>query len=248
MLIHLTKEITEKLSKTEFEIIQFINEHEEKLSELSIVEIGFATYSSPSTVSRAIRKCGMNGFNELRHRFTMRNKKEEIHDMGEVINKSLIETQRVIEQISVSSVLEVVRLINGASRILVFGRGLSEYVAEEFTLKLQLLDYNAMFTKDPNIMRIKTKRMKQSELIINFSLNGYTQELVDAAENASYVGAKCVTCCCNEDSPLIPLSSVSIIGCHDKNATIKEYEVDSRLSLQVIARIIIEYMVMYQRR
>ena len=125
MFIKLDKEIIERLSKTELEIIRFINENEEKLPELSIVEIAFDTYSSPSTVSRAIRKCGINGFNELRYRLTAKTKKEDIQNMGEVMNKSLIEAQRVMEHISVSSVLEIVKYIKEASRIYVFGRGLS---------------------------------------------------------------------------------------------------------------------------
>ena len=63
MIIPLDTNTLERLTKTELEIIQFINSHEEELPELSIVDIAFETYSSPSTVSRAIRKCGLNGFN-----------------------------------------------------------------------------------------------------------------------------------------------------------------------------------------
>ena len=63
MLIELNQEILEGLSKTEREIVVFINENEKRLAQLSIVDIAFDTYTSPSTVSRAIRKCGINGFN-----------------------------------------------------------------------------------------------------------------------------------------------------------------------------------------
>ena len=66
MLIEISKEIADRLSKTELGVVRFMNENENKISELSIVEIAFETFSSPSTVSRAIRKCGLNGFNELR--------------------------------------------------------------------------------------------------------------------------------------------------------------------------------------
>lgn len=61
MIIELSPNILENLSKTELEIVNFINDNEERLSELSIVDIAFETYSSPSTVSRAIRKGGING-------------------------------------------------------------------------------------------------------------------------------------------------------------------------------------------
>ena len=242
MFIQLDKEMTERLSKTELEVIRFINENEEKLPELSIVDIAFDTYSSPSTVSRAIRKCGINGFNELRYRLTGKAKKEDIQNMGEVLNKSLVEAQRVVEQISVSDVLKIVRCIREASRIFVFGRGLTEYVAEEFALKLQLLDYNAIAIRDPNIMKNKTKQLKKSEVVFNFSLNGMTDELVESSENANLCGAKVITCCCNDQSPLLELSAHSLVGFRHSHKAIKEFEVASRLPLQMMSRIIVDYM------
>ena len=247
MLIELNEDIMSRLSNTELQIVRFINDNENRLSELSIVDIGFDTFSSPSTVSRAIRKCGINGFNELRYRSTQKAKKKEVHDMGTVINKSLIEAQRVIEQISIHDILEIVKMINSASRIYILGRGLTEYVTEEFALKLQLLDYNAMPIRDPNIMRTKMEHMKSSEMLISFSLNGYTKEIIEATRAAHAAGAGIVTCCCNEDSPLIPISTYSILGYKDRSSAIQGYEVDSRLPLQIISRIIIEYIVSYQK-
>ena len=64
MIISVDYEILKDLTKTELEIVKFININENRLSELSIVEIAEETFSSPSTVSRAIRKCKINGFNE----------------------------------------------------------------------------------------------------------------------------------------------------------------------------------------
>lgn len=246
MLIELNKEITEGLSKTELEIVRFINENEERMPELSIVEIAFDTFSSPSTVSRAIRKCGLNGFNELRYRLTVKAKEKDIQNMGEVMNKSLIEAQRVIEQISVSGILEIIKYLKEASRIFVFGRGLTEYVAEEFTLKLQLLDFNAVSVRDPNIMRNKTKRLKADEAVFNFSLNGMTPELIESAKNANLCGTKVLTCCCNDQSPLLELSACSLVGYHHSHKAIKEFEVSSRVPLQIMARLIIDYLTSYE--
>ncbi|EOS27205.1 hypothetical protein C806_00172 [Lachnospiraceae bacterium 3-1] len=246
MLIELNKGITECLSKTELEIVRFINENEERMSELSIVEIAFDTFSSPSTVSRAIRKCGLNGFHELRYRLTVKAEEKDIQNMGEVMNKSLVEAQQVIEHISVSGILEIIKCIKEASRIFVFGRGLTEYVAEEFALKLQLLDYNAMAVRDPNIMRNKTKRLRADEVIFNFSLNGMTEELIESSKNANLCGAKVLTCCCNDQSPLLELSACSLVGFRHSHKAIKDFEVSSRVPLQIMARLIIDYLTSYE--
>lgn len=243
MLIELNQEIMEGLSKTEREIVVFINENEKRLAELSIVDIAFDTYTSPSTVSRAIRKCGINGFNELRYRLTEKGADKDIQNMGEILNKSLIEAQRVLEQISLASVLEFISVIKGASRVFVLARGLTEYVAQEFTLKLQLLDFNAVFFSDPNIMRKKSETMRADEALVIFSLNGGTRELIESAQNANHRKAKVVTCCCNENSELIQVSNVNLIGFKHRHDAITEYEVASRVSLHMMARIIIDYLV-----
>lgn len=243
MLIELNQEIMEGLSKTEKEIVVFINENEERLAELSIVDISFETYTSPSTVSRAIRKCGINGFNELRYRLTEKESDKNIQNMGEILNKSLIEAQRVLEQISLTSVLDIISVIKESRRIFVVARGLTEYVAQEFTLKLQLLDYNAVFFSDPNIMRKKTETICTDEVLVIFSLNGRTRELIESAQNANRRKAKVITCCCNENSELVGLSNINLIGFKHRHDAITDYEVASRVSLHMMSRIMVDYLV-----
>ena len=243
MLIAMDRDLSDKLSHTEREIVRFINENEERLSELSIVDIAEETYSSPASVSRAIRKCGIDGFHELRYRTTSSAKQLEICRVGEVVNNSLLEVQRALDQLSVPTVLQIVECIHKADRVLVLGRGLTEYVAEEFGLKLQLLDHNALVIRDPNIMRVRTARMSSSEVVFIFSLNGETPELVESAQNAAACGAKVITCCCNAASPLLPLSDHTIVGYREHHSELDGYEVDSRLPLHVLSRVLIEYLV-----
>ncbi len=68
MLIELVKEVEEKLTTSEKIIVDFLNDNESKLMNMSIVDIADLTFTSPATVSRTIRKIGMNGFTELRYR------------------------------------------------------------------------------------------------------------------------------------------------------------------------------------
>lgn len=242
MLIELNKEIMQSLTKTESEIIKFINDNEDRMSQLSIVDIAFDTYSSPATVSRAIRKCGVNGFNELRYRLTSKNKDNQISNMGEIINKSIVEARQVVDRISITNVLNIINCLVEAKRIYVLARGLTEYVGEEFTLKLQLLGCNAIFIDDPNIMKIKTKNLSSDEVVFIFSLNGETHELIESAKNTNLCGAKVITCCCSENSSLLEHSHYNLIGFKHNHVSIKKFEVSSRVSLFMMSRIIIDYM------
>lgn len=193
MIISLDAATIEKLTKTELEIIQYINNNENTLPELSIVDIAFETYSSPSTVSRAIRKCGLNGFNELRYRSLNTAKSEEIQNMNELFNKTLIEAQKVHERISLTDILEVIKCLDTAKQISVFSRGPTTYVGQEFALKLQLLDYDVFFTDDPNIMQVKASKLKENDILFTLSLNGETPELISAALTASQKGNRVLT-------------------------------------------------------
>ena len=132
---------------------------------MSIVNIAEETFTSPATVSRKIKKCGVNGFMELRYNLSKR--KEEINsskDINEIFSKSLIETRQTLENISVNQILEIIELIQKSKKIIVIARGLSELVATEFSLKLELMDFNVFNISDPNIMKklysIYTKRRR----------------------------------------------------------------------------------------
>lgn len=56
MIIKLEQYILDRLTATEKKIIDYINASDTELSKMSIVDIAFETFTSPSTVSRAIRK------------------------------------------------------------------------------------------------------------------------------------------------------------------------------------------------
>ena len=245
MIIKIEGDVLDNLSKTERQIVQFINEHEHDLAKMSIVDIAFETFSSPSTVSRAIRKCGINGFNELRYKLTLPNKNRELTSINEIMNKSLVEATEVLQRISLTNVLAVVNEIRAAKdqKIYIFSRGLTEQVVKEFSLKLELLNYDITQTGDPNIIINLSKRLKKNQLVIIVSLNGQTPELIEAAQNAYLAGAKTIVICCSDKSPLLQYAYRYLVGYRYENISIKEFEVTSRVPLFIISRILVDYLV-----
>lgn len=247
MIIDLNSTIIDQLSKTELEVVNFINDNEDKLSELSIVDIAFETFSSPATVSRAIRKCGINGFNELRYKLTTKVENEEIHNLNEIMNKSVIEATSVIEHMSMPNLLNILHTIRDTKRkrerILILSRGPSELVAQELCMKLQVLDYFAVTNGDPQIMRIMTKNVGKGEVVIILSLNGETKELIDSARNAKARGATVISLCCSSSSELLEYSKYTLLGYKHSHIAIRNFEVTSRLPLYIMCRILIDFLV-----
>ena len=242
MLIELNCEAVERLSKTELEVVRFINSHESDFPTMSILDIAFDTYTSPATVSRAIKKCGLSGFAELRALCSLKAKDRPIVKANEIITQSLSEVQFITECISPSDLIAATAIIRNAKRIFVVGRGPSKFVCNEFSMKLQLLDHNSMFIDDPNIIKLKTKQMTEDDVLVVFSLNGKTEELITACVNARSRAGKTVVFCCNGSSRLIELADVAFVGYSDPKSSISDYEVRSRLPLYVMSRIITEYI------
>lgn len=247
MLIELVKEVEEKLTMSEKIIVEFINENESKMTNMSIVDIADLTFTSPATVSRTIRKVGMNGFTELRYRLLNQNKHDTetlaYQGVNRILEKSLIEVSRTIENISLRDIIEIVKAIDTAKRIYLFARGLSELVAQEFDAKIKLMGYNSFLISDPNIMVKFAKNIKPDELVIAFSLRGETDSIVDAVRNAKNNGVRVIGCCCEKNSTLNSLADIVIVGEKHRDISIKEFEVTSRIPLQVISRVIIDYLI-----
>lgn len=244
MLINITNEVIDTLSKTELSIIQYINENEQELANMSIVDIAFETFSSPSTVSRAIRKCGIAGFNELRYKLNIPKEDKNLISINEIMKKTLVEVNEVLQRISLKDVLNVVNEIGNYAnkQIYVFGRGPTEQVIKEFSFRLQLLGYNILATEDAAIMVTLSKQITD-QLVILFSLNGKTKDLIEVAKNCYLKKSKVIVITCSSESPLLKYATHYLLGYSHKKIAIKEFEVTSRIPLFMISRILVDYLV-----
>ncbi len=244
MLIQLDQALLDRLTDTEKRVIAFINLNADRISVMSIGDVAEQTYSSPATVSRTIKKCGLSGFAELRYQLA---RQEQNHQasvaVNEIMSKSLKEVTYTIEQVSTEDVQQAIKEICRAKHIYLLARGISEMVAREFTLKLQLMGFFVFSNYDPLMMQSVTKHLHKGDLVIIFSLSGKTPELVHAAENAASLGGRIICITCGErDTPLAHLAHLTFFGFKHSHVSIKSTDATSRLPLMVISRIIVDYL------
>lgn len=247
MFIKITDNLSNKLTTSERMVVDYINNNENKLATMSIVDIADATFTSTATVSRAIKKCGLKGFTEFRYRLLSDNKDNKNYEaykgVNSILEKSLMEVSRTIDNISLKDIVSVVNTIKSTKRVYIIARGLTELVAHEFDYKLKLLGYNSFLVTDPNIMVKITEKLDGDVVLIVFSLRGETQSIIDACKNAKKQNCTIISCCCEKQSTLKELSDISIIGEKHKDISIKDYEVTSRIPLNVISRVILDYLI-----
>ena len=77
-------------------------------------------------------------------------------------------------------------------------------------------------------------------MAIIISLNGHTEELVEAARVCQQNEVPVILLTTNGASPLARLSDITFVGYKSESSYFPDYEVRSRLPLQVISRILLD--------
>lgn len=246
MFIQLSKEGYNTLSESEKVIIDYINEHVDTLMDTSITTIARKTFTSPATVSRAIRKCGYQSMSDLRYSYVEQQEQRKTSNSSHILNESLAksyrETAQTIDQLDTSKIMQTIEYIQSAKRIFIVSRGFTTLVADELQMYLQLFGYTTIIVKDVMWMKKIDRIVEKEDTVIFLSVNNSTPELFEAAQAVKTVGAKIVTCCCKEKTNLEEIADVALIGHSEPITEAKGLTISSRIPLFVITRTIIEYL------
>ena len=101
---------------------------------------------------------------------------------------------------------------------------------------------------DPEIIKSISRKLTKKDSVIFVSLNGETKELVTAAKNCydAEIGSILVTA--NHSSTLKDYCEINLVGFKSEGSYFPNYEVRSRLPLQIIARILLDAYVLRMGR
>ncbi|MBW0258552.1 MurR/RpiR family transcriptional regulator [Bacillus safensis] len=247
-LFNIPSDVYQTLSETERYLLNYIHQHLEDISTLSIVTLSERANVSTATIVRLMKKIGYNGYTSFKYRLKQEKKMTDASDQLKnidediklAIRKNEEEVLKTIQLQSIGQIEDAVQKIHNADKIYIFGRGFSEMIAKEMTIKLQLIGKTCEVHDDPNIIRLKSRDIEKSELAIFVSLNGETTELVEACQNLSMKQVTTITVTTRIDSTLSKISDMTLVGYKGEQSFFPDYEVRSRLSLHVIARILLD--------
>lgn len=232
------------LTTTEQVAIDYINDNVENIIELTISEIAERAFVSAATISRAIRKCGVNKLSDIRLQMAMNEIAEKKYIANKVLDKSYQECIKTIEQIDTNSVLEIARYIKQAKKIHILANGITRLMAQVFEAQLQWQGYNAYVQWDLAVMRKMDVLVEPKDVVMVFSMTNNVPELAIGAKLAKEKGAHVIVCCCKEGTPLEEVSDVTIIGSTSSIVANKGLGSSSLVPLHIIARTIMEYLSM----
>ncbi len=244
MVFRLDKEQLGAFTSAEKSVVDFINKNETEILSMSITEIAERTFTSPATVSRAVRKCGISGISELRFKISSKASDPAPMIVNNILQRAYEECTKTIEKLNVTDILRTADLIRTAKKIYVVGRGTTAYVAREFVFQLQLQGYVAFDIDDSELLKQMDHLISNEDLLMIFSVHNTTAELTTACSLAAKAGAKVIVCCCKSGTSLEEYADISIIG-YEHLITLNEvFGCTSRLPLQIVARTLIECLML----
>ncbi len=240
----------DKLSNSDKYLTEYIEKHYLKVLDISIIKLSENANVSPSTIVRCMKKLDYKGFTDFKYQLAY----EDINKFSEplkhferidlqiqsAIVKNQEEVDKTIRYLNYTIIEDAISAIKYSKKITILARGFSEHISNEMTIKLQLLNKHTEEHNDPNIIKIKAKSFNQDDLVIFVSLNGETEELIQAAEICKDNNVKTICLTTNKDSHLYNLCDINILGFKSDKTYIPAYEVRSRLPLQVLARVLLD--------
>lgn len=242
---------TNGLTTTERFLLNYIEEHAAEIPKMSIVTLSDRSNVSTASIVRTMKKLGYDGFTSFKHDMkkqyqlsTQQDVFENLDDIDrniqEVLIKNELEVRNTVRMLDNRRIEDAIQSISGASQVYLFARGLSELIAHEMEVKFHLIGRTCELYTDPNIIKTISKRITAQDVVVMISLNGQTAELLDAARTCRKNEVPIILLTANGTSPLAKLSDINFVGYKSDRSYFPEYEVRSRLPLQVISRILLD--------
>lgn len=237
-----------KLSAAEKYLVNLIQAQRAKIQNMSITQLSEYANVSTATVVRTAKKLGYHGYTDFRHALAHPDKhapeyailRQVDSQIKDVILQNQVEMERTIENLNEATIDEAIQRIDQAAVVYVFARGLSEMIAEEVTLKLQLIGKYAEMFRDPNIIMTIAQRIQPGAVVLIITLNGETPELLAAAKILAKHNVPIITFTTNGEAPIIQQTDTLFLGYQSGTTYFSEYEVHSRLPLQIMTRILLD--------
>ena len=224
--------LTEQLNETHFsrserEVISFIEEEKEKIEDYSITYIAKKTYTSPSTLVRIAKKLGYSGWNDFKKDYL-----EEIHylnshfndidantpfdedesfmniayKIGQLHRESIEDT---LSLINIESLEKAIQLLLKAKRIHIMAITNLIYAAEELVFKFRRIGVDARTYTDQYLLA-EAYMIPKEDCCIFISYSGQTEPLLETAQILKNKGVPLIAITSIGDNTLSHLSNTSL--------------------------------------
>lgn len=192
------------LRASEQRVADWVLEHPDRVSELTMAQLAKAAGVSEPTVARFAAASGFESFRAMRLAFAKDGAERQepplvdVHvrpedDLGSVPDKmftlavkALEDTHRILDQ---QSYQRAVQVLSGAKMIDVYGVGNSAAVANDMMVKLLRIGLCCRSYADSHVQQICASSLGEGDVAVGISHSGSTRDTVDALRLARDRGA-----------------------------------------------------------
>lgn len=242
-----TNEMEETMKKkTVFDKIhEYIIHNKEHLEHISSTKIAQDLDVSQASVIKYVKKMGYKGFSdfkistikELENKFMISpiiHNQVSVSDNEDIIIKkicademnSLNETR---EGIDVSTLKEIINLLNKKSKIMVIGIGSSGIVAQDLVYKLIKIGKLAFYYEEPHKQLMQLSSFDKNDLVIAISHSGETSSILNFVEKSKSKNISIFSITSGSENSLAKMSDYYLTTKSEENS-LRSSAMSSRIS------------------
>lgn len=230
----------DKLNDTDDQIVDYIRQNRDRISDIPIQAMAEALYTVPNTIVRFAKKLGYRGFAELKAALSLENRagEDERLPVTGVIQKTyeLLDSKRI---------LQAVRKMHRANQVFFYGVGDSAPFCEMMAKHLRCVGKRADFFTQRHEMLYQADRCSEKDLVFVISASGETRQVLEAVEVAKQNGAYVISLTHLSRNSLVEMADFHLY-CWAPKQVLNKYEITDRTSMYIVLRMISEqYWKMY---
>ena len=234
---------SDSLSKLEIDCFNKLLDCDNLDPNFTIASIAEYLMVSTTTIFRMVKKLGYGTFMEFRYDLLYRRRKTVENSITvnsntiDQIEKQITDTMDMLKSIDVKV---LVKAISNANSVLICSTGMNNYIAKILAIKLSLMGIRTNYPEDQWFMFLEANNLKKDDLVIVFSREGTTPQLLDVVKNAKMTGNKVMLITETKYSKMQELSDYVVNVSFGDN---EGYDIDSRLSMHIAIEYIMKELV-----
>lgn len=201
-----------RLTETETAILAYFEEHAAAVTRMNLSDLCARLYTSNATIVRFCQKLGASGFNDFKYQLKneLRSSRPALFYSDEYIDRTMARFKDTIASLDIRQMEEIAELLTSGRPLYIYGSNLSVLPARYLQIVLNSLDYPSILIEWSGLLNGLVQNMDASAVLLMMTASGREAGYLQSLRLARERGLTTVLLTGNQDSPLIPYSTVTV--------------------------------------
>ncbi|MDK8502433.1 MurR/RpiR family transcriptional regulator [Aerococcus sp. UMB1112A] len=213
VLMKIQKEYLNLASK-EKKVADYILRYSDSIKNMNIKELAEKTGTSPSTITRFIRKIDLISYSDMKIDLQSADSQKIPEYTDSIIDDVFLYYQNVIKNtqrlINIQEIEAFADMISDAPKVILIGASNSGVTADIFRVRLMRMGIEAISYSDPMWMEMNAGISNANDLYIVLSNSGTTQCIIDTMKRAKLRGCKIISITSYSENPIGEMSDLAL--------------------------------------